>query len=287
MKKGGKAGDKAQDKAMIMKAFKEHDAQEHKGGKGTKLKLSTGGLTNPMKKGGKVSGAAIDTAMDKTTVKGNTGAFADTKMEHKKTDPGYQRYAAGGTIEGNEGKFDKTKMEHKKTDPGYQRYATGGVVNGYATGGLTNPMKKGGSVDWENRPANTSKADPGYERYATGGLTNPMKKGGAAKKHYATGGSVNNAGHAVAMPQKPVSKPVSNDRQSGTFKKGGKVVHKADGGVEFSSDQDMGNVSPADVKEAKQRAMQTSAIDKLLGRGPTQKQAIHTGGYKKGGNAKC
>ena len=37
------AMDKAQDKAMIQKAFKQHDAQEHKGGKGTTLKLSSGG----------------------------------------------------------------------------------------------------------------------------------------------------------------------------------------------------------------------------------------------------
>lgn len=35
--------DKAQDKAMIAKAFKQHDAQEHKGGKGTTLKLAKGG----------------------------------------------------------------------------------------------------------------------------------------------------------------------------------------------------------------------------------------------------
>jgi len=37
--------DKAQDKAMIKKAFKQHDAQEHKGGKGTSLKLAKGGFT--------------------------------------------------------------------------------------------------------------------------------------------------------------------------------------------------------------------------------------------------
>jgi hypothetical protein len=54
-KKGGKAEggaetksemkmDKAQDKAMIGKAFKQHDMQEHKGGKGTKLKLQAGGV---------------------------------------------------------------------------------------------------------------------------------------------------------------------------------------------------------------------------------------------------
>jgi hypothetical protein len=52
MKKGGMAKsdakedtkmDKSQDKAMIKKAFKQHDMQEHKGGKGTSLKLAKGG----------------------------------------------------------------------------------------------------------------------------------------------------------------------------------------------------------------------------------------------------
>jgi hypothetical protein len=51
MKKGGMAhseksemkSDMAQDKAMIKKAIKQHDEQEHKGGKGTKLKLAKGG----------------------------------------------------------------------------------------------------------------------------------------------------------------------------------------------------------------------------------------------------
>jgi hypothetical protein len=53
MKKGGKVkkmamggmakNDTAQDKAMIKKAIKQHDEQEHKGGKGTNLKLAKGG----------------------------------------------------------------------------------------------------------------------------------------------------------------------------------------------------------------------------------------------------
>ena len=50
MKKGGMAeggmSDTAQDKAMIKKAFKQHDMQEHKGGKGTTLKLKAGGPTS-------------------------------------------------------------------------------------------------------------------------------------------------------------------------------------------------------------------------------------------------
>ena len=38
--------DLKQDKALIKKAFKQHDAQEHKGGKGTALKLKKGGPTS-------------------------------------------------------------------------------------------------------------------------------------------------------------------------------------------------------------------------------------------------
>ena len=49
MEKESKKMDKAdmkQDKAMIKKAMKMHDAQEHKGGKGTNLsKLKKGGVT--------------------------------------------------------------------------------------------------------------------------------------------------------------------------------------------------------------------------------------------------
>ena len=45
MAKENMKSDLAQDKAMIKKAFKQHDAQEHKGGKGTTLKLKKGGPT--------------------------------------------------------------------------------------------------------------------------------------------------------------------------------------------------------------------------------------------------
>jgi len=62
MAKGGMAKedtkmDKAQDKAMIKKAFSMHDKQEHKGGKGTDLaKLKKGGMAmKKMAMGGKTS----------------------------------------------------------------------------------------------------------------------------------------------------------------------------------------------------------------------------------------
>ena len=42
--------DKKQDVSMIKKAMKQHDAQEHKGGKGTMLKLSSGGKASQLNK---------------------------------------------------------------------------------------------------------------------------------------------------------------------------------------------------------------------------------------------
>jgi len=50
MKEDMKA-DVKQDKAIVKKAFRMHDAQEHKGGKGTNL--------TKLKKGGKVRGCGI------------------------------------------------------------------------------------------------------------------------------------------------------------------------------------------------------------------------------------
>ena len=52
--------DMAQDKAMIKKALKQHDEQEHKGRKGTKLALKKGGMAKKMSKGcGYASGGKV------------------------------------------------------------------------------------------------------------------------------------------------------------------------------------------------------------------------------------
>jgi len=58
--KGEMKADKKQDVALIKKAFKQHDKQEHKGGKGTTLKLKAGGPTSldRMKLGRNLSRAA-------------------------------------------------------------------------------------------------------------------------------------------------------------------------------------------------------------------------------------
>jgi len=229
MKKGGKAGDMGQDKAMIKKAFKQHDAQEHMGGEGTKLKLRKGGTTK-----------VVDG--DKTDKAHGTGAVKMGKPAG---------YATGGSIpsETSSGSYKTTKMHQGKKD---SASGTGGVKMANAGG-----FKNGGEVNWENRPANGT--PPGKTNTTTGEVKEAnaggFKKGGAAKKHFATGGSVNNAGHAVAMPRKPVSRPVANSLQSGTFKKGGKVVHKAEGGMPTADD----GYDPVVEKEARRRTAEQEA----------------------------
>jgi hypothetical protein len=161
MKEGGKS-DTAQDKAMVKKAFKQHDMQEHKGGKGTDLKLNKGG-----------------------------------------------KMATGGVVNGQGG------------------YATGGVVNGNGGG-----YKEGGMPMKDGKPAfigdGEGKMKKGGKAMATGGVAlgnaGGYKKGGASKKHYATGGAVNDSGRAVAYPAKKPSAFVSNNRVAGTFKTGGSVT---------------------------------------------------------------
>ena len=205
-----------------------------------------GGLPT-MKKGGKAESKHEDAAQDRAMIKkamagkkfasgGKVASFANTKMhDGDKTDKAHGTgavkmgkaggYKTGGTIEGNVSKFANTKVndgDRKDTAHG-----TGGVKEGKPAG-----YKKGGAIAWENRPANDGdKFDPahgttGVKEANAGGY----KKGGAAKKHFATGGSVNDAGKSVAMPKHFVSKPVSNTAQSGTFKKGGKVGKFAEGG---------------------------------------------------------
>lgn len=211
---------------------------------------------NLMKKGGAASGAKIDAAETKTTIESGAKKFAKTKMdtahkdrahgtgEVKEGKPG--GYKMGGTIEGNEGKFANTKVNDG--DKADKAHGTGGVrmgnAGGFKSGGKAVKKASGGTIDkkltrttveggnWENRPANSAK--PGKTNTKTGEVKEAnaggYKKGGSAKKAYATGGNVVSDGKASAMPRKPVSRPVANSLQSGTFKRGGKVGKFAVGG---------------------------------------------------------
>jgi len=74
--------DKSQDKAMIKKAFKQHDSQEHKGGKGTKLALKKGGMMKKMAGGGLAAGHK---SADGVATKGKTRAMMPKMSSGGKT----------------------------------------------------------------------------------------------------------------------------------------------------------------------------------------------------------
>lgn len=129
----------------------------------------------------------------------------------------------------------------------------------------------------------------------TGGLP-ALKKGGASKKHFATGGSVDDAGQAVAMPEKPASKPISTTAQAGTFKKGGKVQKFAEGdrvedlskGAYDATIRDKGSEDmplAQTIRNAPSAAF--AAMKRLLGVGGEDKKAAALPVAKKrGGSAK-
>ena len=244
MKKGGKADmheDAAQDRAMIKKAM---------AGK----KFATGGVVNGQggfKKGGKVkmaSGGNIDDDVNQaksglymqkdddkvySKVRGLGPGMAARRLENRGVDvkglvgnranpEDRGSYKSGGIIKSTKG---ETKMVTAKPDRSPAK--TGGVKEGNGGGYADGGTIKGGN--WENRPANTAKA--GKTGGTTGGVrkgnAGGFKMGGSTKKAYATGGTVD-TGKPVAMPKKPVSRPIANSLQSGTFAKGGKVDYYTD-----------------------------------------------------------
>jgi hypothetical protein len=166
-----------------------------------------------MKKGGKAD-MHEDAAQDRAMIK---KAMAGKKFATGGVVNGQGGFANGGIIKSTKG---ETKMVTAKPDrsPAKTGEVKEGKAGGYADGGTI----KGGN--WENRPANTAKA--GKSGGTTGevrkGNAGGFKMGGSTKKAYATGGTVD-TGKPVAMPKKPVSRPIANSMQSGTFAKGGKV----------------------------------------------------------------
>jgi hypothetical protein len=166
-----------------------------------------------MKKGGKAD-MHEDAAQDRAMIK---KAMAGKKFATGGVVNGQGGFKDGGIIKSTKG---ETKMVTAKPDrsPAKTGDVKMGNGGGYANGGAI----KGG--DWENRPADTAK--PGKTGGTTGGVrkgnAGGFKMGGSTKKAYATGGTVD-TGKPVAMPRKPVSRPIANSLQSGTFAKGGKV----------------------------------------------------------------
>ena len=208
------------------------------------LKLKKGGSVASPKK---MMNGGVMGALSSAPAPGARGGMAPaarpakpSMMDRRKAMMGKPMMAKGGAMDALKAHADKPASKAhaglktggvaKSPKPG--NYATGGVVNGQggfkkggaiAKSGIINTEDQGGK--YRNTKMDTAKVD--HNSKPTGevklGNAGGYKKGGATKKHYATGGAVNNSGHAVAMPKKPASKQVSNDRQSGTFKKGGEV----------------------------------------------------------------
>jgi hypothetical protein len=176
--------------------------QEHKGGKGTMLKL---------KKGGKyASGGAIPS-------ESISGSPATTIVDTAKPDNAPAK--TGGVRNGNAGGFKKGGM---------MKCATGGAIASEKTSGSYATTEMHTSKP-DNAPANTGEVKKGNGGgYATGGVmkanSGGYRKGGAAKK-FAEGGRVQNDGGPEQMKQgrKPMPAPVAITALSGTYKKGGDV----------------------------------------------------------------
>ena len=77
------AEDKKQDVAMIKKAFKEHDAQEHKGGKGTKITLKKGGMAMKETMGPKTMSVDVEKGSNKLTKFGESAVQKRGKTKGK------------------------------------------------------------------------------------------------------------------------------------------------------------------------------------------------------------
>jgi hypothetical protein len=161
-KEGGKV-DMAQDKAMIKKAFKQHDTQEHKGGKGTNLKLKSGGVSMG-NGGGFKNGGNVPAEKDRSPTK--TLKTPNKKISTAKTDAGYERYATGGVAKSNAGGF---------ATGGVAMSNAGGFKNGgaskkhYATGGIVNTGKPV-AMPQGNQPIPAPKTQQNFSgTYKTGG----------------------------------------------------------------------------------------------------------------------
>ena len=96
--------DKAQDKALIKKAFKQHDMQEHKGGKGTKLSLKTGGVAMGAAGFAKGGGVKLVNAGG-YKMGGEVMSYVDGNVVG--TPPGKTNTTTGGVRLGNAGGFKK------------------------------------------------------------------------------------------------------------------------------------------------------------------------------------
>jgi len=245
MKKGGKAhhkdgGDIAQDKAMIKKAFKEHDAQEHKGGKGTKLTLKHGGKAHhKFAKGGSVGDGmakALDKFETKTTIENDEKPYVNTEMHEAKRD---RVHGTGAVKEGNAGGYKHGGKVHHK--------AGGKVhhVSGHPEGSMEHhkhmakhhaKMHKEGGSAHHKKMMEHHKAMCKGGKYATGGSVPAETNESDTRGRIVMGGTIEGNEHdyentLVHQGRRDTAHgtggvDMAND---GGYKHGGKAHHKRGG----------------------------------------------------------
>jgi len=169
---GGKM-DKAQDKAMIKKAMKQHDAQEHKGGKGTTLKLRMGGGMR-----GSMAPKAGPNVMG-----GLAGGISATRPDKKRTTGGMElsKYKGGGLAAKGEAtarKYQTTMNDASKSKS--VKSGTGGIEGSkFKRGGTVEAKGMASALKYQNKinDASSSKKVKG----GTGGIEgSKFKDGGHA-----------------------------------------------------------------------------------------------------------
>jgi hypothetical protein len=134
-------------------------------------------------------------------------------------------YKDGGKVEASEGRIPVSASKK-----GAEKYVNGDISTAEyttKTSGKTGDVKFGNGGGYKTGGVVLGNGGG----YKTGGVAlgqGGYKKGGASKKAFANGGSVQDEGKAVSMPQgnKKPSTPVAISKLSGTFKKGGNVSSK-------------------------------------------------------------
>lgn len=221
--------DKSQDKAMIKKAFKQHDSQEHKGGKGTSLKLARGGMGTKKMADGGMGGGESPSGMggqgggDGGGMRGGMGMGRNAIQAAKQAIRATNQQNRAAVIAARQAAKAAPAAPSSGPVGGYGRGDGGGASSGGGGGdggGAGGGMKRGGSV----------------KKMAGGGYTVPsngimdkggagMKRGGSVKR-YAEGGDVEDdqeddtsALTAYTPPKSMPKRPVSKTPTSGSTAK--------------------------------------------------------------------
>jgi len=178
-----------------------------KGGKAKKM--ADGGASKKAVDGAK-SGTGTVTEVERQIVRKVTPKKSSDSRDVQSND-----MTPSGTPLNPEFLKDYLKAPHYKKGGKTKKYADGGMVQG-APIGLPS-VSPAGRVGLPPVSASGRIYDPNSAMLTQQPGGQPMPVG------YATGGSVNDEGEAVKMPQRRPARPVSINQLSGTYKKGGRV----------------------------------------------------------------